>query len=114
VRLVKSEEAYAVTGSLAAATIAPVASPRLATVWLRDAAEAASRLALRPAQAGANVLLIEPGDEGVFEGTVERDGVRYAAPSQVAADLLTSAGRGPAEGEELITWMRENEGAWRR
>ncbi len=112
-RLAVSDERYAVTGSLAAATVAPLAAPRLATVWLRDTAEAASRLALRQAEAGANVLLIEPDDEGVFEGAVKRDGVRYAATSQVAVDLLTSTGRGPAEGEELITWMRENEGAWR-
>ena len=41
-------------------------------------------------------------------------GVWYAAPSQVAADLLTSPGRGPAEGEELIQWMQANEEAWRR
>jgi hypothetical protein len=113
-RLAKSEERYAVTGSLAATGMAPLASPRLATVWVRDAAEAAARLALRPADAGANVLLIEPGDEGVFEGATQRDGVWYAAPSQVAADLLTSPGRGPAEGEELINWMRENEATWRR
>jgi hypothetical protein len=113
-RLAKSEERYVVTGSVAAASIAPLASPRLATVWLRDSAEAAIRLALRPAEAGANVLLIEPVDEGVFEGATQRDGLWYAAPSQVAADLLTSTGRGPAEGEELIAWMRENEGAWRR
>jgi len=110
-RLAKSEERYVVTGSLAAA--APLASPRLATVWVRDAAEAATRLALRPAEAGANVLLIEPGDDGVFEGATQRGGVWYAAPSQLAADLLTSTGRGPAEGEELITWMRANEGTWR-
>jgi len=112
-RLGKSDERYAVTGSLAAANLAPLASPRLATVWLRDASEAAARLTLRPAEAGANVLLIEPGDEGVFEGATRRDGVWYAATSQVAADLLTSAGRGPAEGDELIAWMRENESRWR-
>ncbi len=113
-RLAISDERYAVTGSLAAATVAPLASPRLATVWLHDTPEAASRLGLRSTEAGANVLLIEPSDEGVFEGAVKRDGVWYAATSQVAVDLLTSTGRGPAEGEELITWMRENEGAWRR
>lgn len=44
----------------------------------------------------------------------QRDGVWYAAPSQIAADLLTSPGRGPAEGEELIEWMFAHEGAWRR
>jgi hypothetical protein len=52
--------------------------------------------------------------KGAFEGAAQRDGIWYAAPSQVAADLLTSPGRGPAEAEELINWMRLNEEAWRR
>lgn len=112
-RLGKSKEKYAVTGSLAAAQLAPTAPARLATVWVRDASEAAARLGLRPADAGANVLLLEPEDDSVFERAVQRDGVWYAAPSQVAADLLTSPGRGPAEGEELIRWMKANEEAWR-
>lgn len=63
---------------------------------------------------GANVLLIEPNDAGVFDGMETRQGVRYAAPSQVAADLLSSPGRGPSEGEELIRWMQANEEKWRR
>jgi hypothetical protein len=113
-RLGKSQERYAVTGSLAAASLAPIAPARLAVVWIQDAVQAASRLRLRPAEAGANALLIEPGDEGIFEGAAQRDGVWYAAPSQVAADLLTSPGRGPAEAEELIRWMQANEDQWRR
>lgn len=113
-RLGKSDERYVVTGSLAAAALAPVAPARLATVWIRDATGAATRLGLRPTDAGANVLLIEPGDDGVFEGATARDDVWYAAPSQVAVDLLTSPGRGPAEGEELISCMQENEETWRR
>jgi hypothetical protein len=86
----------------------------LATVWVHDAVEAAARLGLRSAEAGANTLLIEPGDEGVFEGAVQRSNAYYAAPSQAAVDLLTSPGRGPAEGEELIRWMLANEEVWRR
>lgn len=112
-RLRESGETYAVTGGLAAARLAPVAPPRLATLWMRDAAEAAGRLGLRQAEAGANVILIEPVDDGVFTGAAESGGVRYAAPSQVVADLLTSPGRGPAEGEALLEWMRDNEDRWR-
>ena len=112
-RLAAGHERYAVTGSLAAARLAPVAPSRLATVWLDDAEEAASRLGLRQTEAGANVLLVEPSDGGVFDRTREEGGVIYAAPSQVVADLLTSPGRAPAEAEELIAWMAENEEAWR-
>ena len=57
--------------------------------------------------------MIDSADEGVFVGSAARDGVRYVAPSQAAADLLSSPGRGPSEGEDLIAWMRENEEAWR-
>jgi hypothetical protein len=113
-RLQQSKERYAVTGGLAAAALAPIAPTRLAVIWMDDAAMSAAHLGLRPAPSGANVLLVEPGDDGVFEGATQRDGVWYAAPSQVAADLLTSPGRGPAEGEELIQWMQANEEAWRR
>ena len=113
-RLAKSNEQYVVSGGLAARALAPTAPARLATIWIRDVAEAATRLGLRAADAGANVMLVEPGDEGVFEGAVERKGIDYAAPSQVAVDLLTSPGRGPSEGEELIDWMRSHEDVWRK
>jgi hypothetical protein len=115
-RLGASAEHYAVTGGLAAAAFAPIAPARLAAIWMRDAAAAASRLGLRPAESGANVLLIEPNDDGVFVGASRRDGLglRMAAPSQISVDLLTSPGRGPAEGEELIAWMKANEDKWRQ
>ena len=113
-RLAKFEAPYAITGSLAAVTLAPLAPVRLAMLWVRDAGAAAAALALRPADTGANVLLVESADDAAFEGTTDRDGLRYAPPSLVAADLLTSPGRGPQEGEELITWMMSNEDRWRR
>jgi hypothetical protein len=113
-RLAKTTTPYAITGSLAAATLAPLAPPRLATLWVPDANTAATRLALRPADAGANVVLAEANDDAAFEGVIKREGLWYAAPAQVAVDLLTSPGRGPQEGEELIGWMKANEDRWRR
>lgn len=113
-RLAKLDAPYAITGSLAAATLAPIAPARLATIWVRDAAGVVEGLALRPADAGANVMLIEAGDESVFDGTTQREGLWYAALAQVAVDLLTSPGRGPQEGEALIDWMKTNEEKWRR
>lgn len=105
---------YAVTGSLATVQIAPVASPRLAVIFVEDIAMAAEKLDVRRAERGANVLLVEPFDPVVFERTFDLEGVTYAAHSQIAADLLTSPGRGPEEGEELLRWMRSNERGWRR
>jgi hypothetical protein len=68
---------------------------------------------LRPAEAGANVALLTPLDDVVFERTSTRNGVTIAAISQVAADQLTSPGRGPNEAEALMHWMQENEDTWR-
>jgi predicted transcriptional regulator len=104
---------YAVTGSLAAARIAPVAPSRSGAVFVDDAAAVADALGLKPADAGANVLLLEPKGDFVFDGARLDDGVRYVAPSQAVADLLSGSGRNPAEAEELLSWMRRNEDAWR-
>ena len=104
---------YAVSGSLAATQISPIAAPRLATVYVEDVFPFAKALDLRPTESGTNVILAEPFDSVVFERTRKTSGVVYAALSQVVADLLTSSGRGPNEAEELIVWMEENEDEWR-
>lgn len=106
---------YAVTGSLAAQRWAAVAPPRLAQVYVdADLQKVAATLGLRSTDSGANVQLIRPRSKAVFEESkVGDDGLRYASPVQVAADLLTSPGRGPAEGEELLRWMAEREEPWR-
>lgn len=79
----------------------------------RGPGRATSELELRSTDSGANVLLIEAVDAGSFAGAAREDGIAFAAASQVAADLLTSPGRGPQEAEELIDWMTRNEDAWR-
>ncbi len=103
---------YAVTGSLAGAARAPIAAPRLATLYVEDIGSAAPEMGLRPADSGANVLLAEPFDPVAFDRCWEQDSIRFSALSQVAADLLTSPGRGPSEGEELLKWMDEHEAEW--
>jgi len=103
----------AATGSLAAIRRAPAASPRLAAIYVEDPESAARTLDLRPVESGGNVMLARPMDRVAFARTWVEDKVTYAALSQVAADLLTSPGRGPSEGEELIAWMKKNTDAWR-
>lgn len=112
-RLGRVRGRYALTGSLAAATWAPVAPAKLAVVYLDEPDAAMGPLDLRTADAGANVLLIEPADEGVYVGARKKTGAMYVAPSQAAADLLNSPGRGPAEAEALIGWMARHEEEWR-
>jgi hypothetical protein len=112
-RLTKLQMNYALTGGLVATRLAPVAALRLAVIYVDDARQAIAELDLRPTEAGANVMVIEPDDARVLFGAVSEQGLKFVAPSQAAADLLTSPGRGPAEAEALISWMSQNEDAWR-
>ena len=86
---------------------------RLASIYVTDAIQAIERLDLRETEAGANVVLLEPLDPVVFDRTVERDGLRCVAPSQLAVDLLTGPGREPSQGEQMLNWMEKNEHVWR-
>lgn len=110
---------YAITGSLAGPGIAPA---RLAMIYVDGAEHAAEALEVVLAEAGANLWLLEPYDDVVFERTqslpftlaAETFTVTAAAPSQVAADLMTSPGRGPQEAEALVQKMAGTENAWRK
>ena len=48
------------------------------------------------------MLLIDPFDRFVFEGTWEASGLRYAARAQVIADLLGSPAPAPAQAASLL------------
>ena len=104
---------YLVTGSTVAAGIAPVAPTRLASVYVEDAEEAAKVLGLRAADAGANVVLLQPEDGSLFDRADDRDGLRTARLPVVVADLLSGPGRSPAEAEALMDWMAAHEEVWR-
>ncbi len=104
---------YAISGSVAAARWAPYAEARLALVYSPDVESLRSRLGLREPPSRPNMLLIEPDDDYVFDRIVERDRLMFAAPSQVAVDLLAGPGRNPEEGTALIAWMKANEPEWR-
>ncbi len=108
-----AERRYVVTGALAAQHFAPVAPARQATIYVDGIADAAEDWRLRPADAGANVVLAEPFDPVVFERAQVRDGTCVVAAPQLVVDLLTGPGREPAEAEELISVMRSDEVSWR-
>lgn len=115
-RLAKAPDLdYVVTGSLAAERLAAYAPARLATLYVRAIDEAADALGLRATDSGANVALATGKYDDVVFGRSELiDGVRMAAPSQTAVDLLTGPGRNPGEAVALMDWMERNERAWRR
>ena len=112
-RLRSANFTYAVTGSFAAIRIAPVAEPRLVTIYAANPDVAANLLGLRPADTGGNVLMGQPFDSVVFDRPQSSDGITYARVTQVLADLMKGPGRGPAESEGLIEWMRHNEETWK-
>jgi len=104
---------YAVTGSFAVPPASSVAPGRLASCYVQDPERAAEALDLRPVEVGANVLLLEPFDPVVYERSRQESGLTVVAVTQCAVDLLTGTGREPAEAESLLSWMAENEDAWR-
>ena len=112
-RLRDSEIRYTVTGSFAAYRLAPIAEPRLAALYVDDPETSAQSLGLRPAETGGNVLLVRPFDPVVFERAEYDNGITYARVTQVLLDLIKGPGRGPAEAEALLEWMRDNENIWK-
>jgi len=107
---------WAVTGSLAAERWASYAPAKLAMVYVESVPSAATAWGLSPLEAGGNVILAEPESDVVFRrgSTSESTQLQFAAPAQVAVDLLTGPGRNPSEGTELLNWMERNESVWRR
>ena len=104
---------YVLTGSLAAHHAAPYATARLAMLYVRDLSCAVQLLGLRPTPAGANVAIAVGDYDVVFERIQVVEGLRLAAFSQVAVDLLTGPGRNPSEASALLEWMEQNESTWR-
>src|SRR5712691_277822 len=99
---------YALTGSIAANRIAPIAPPRLAMLYVDNVGSAATALKIRPTETAANVMLLAPFDEVVFQRTWEDGGLTLVAPSQAAVDLLTSPGRAPSEAGAILERLAEN------
>jgi hypothetical protein len=104
---------YVLTGALAARRLASHAVPRLAMLYVNDMEETVERLGLRRVDTGANVLVARDRAGVGFLRAQLQDGLRVAAPSQVAVDLLTGPGRSPSEGEALLDWMEAHEREWR-
>jgi hypothetical protein len=113
-RLAASDLDYVVTGSLAAERVAAYAPARLATVYVRDLPGAADALELRRTETGANIALAGGKYDVVFDRAEIVDGLRLAALSQVAVDLLSGPGRNPSEANALLDWMTADESGWRR
>ena len=95
------------------AGVAPEAEARLGLMYAQDTDDVLVALRARASSGATNLLVIEPADDTPFIRSFDNDGVRYAAFSQVAVDLLSGPGRTPEEGDALLRWMAANENRWR-
>jgi hypothetical protein len=71
-RLVEVPTRTLVTGSFAAVRLAPVAAPSMLAVYCEDVATTAGRLGLLAADEGANVTLLRPFDDVVWDRGADR------------------------------------------
>jgi hypothetical protein len=77
-------------------------------LYVDNVESAAVALMLRPTETGANVMLLTPFDDVVFERTWKDGGLTFVAASQAAVDLLTSPGRAPSEAEAILERLAGN------
>jgi len=98
-----AEVPYALTGFSAAARLAPYVRYNRTTAYIAKWDEGAlSRLRLKEVPTGANVTLVVPYDEGVFQSTREVDGIVVASPVQVYLDLLVLGWRGEEAAKAVL------------
>jgi hypothetical protein len=95
---------YALTARAGAAALLDSALPPLLAVYVDNPERVARTLGVRPVDDAreANVSLVQPFDAVVFADTWERDGLRFAARSQIVADLLGSRPPGPAQADAVL------------
>lgn len=102
----------AVTGLGAAWQLTKFANFRLMTVFVADEPDESLLRAIgfRHEERGANVWLVVPNDEGVFEGMAERAGVHCVHPVQTYLDLKAQ----PERAAEAAAELRKQFLSWRR
>jgi hypothetical protein len=103
-----------VTGSFAAAAVAPIAAPAQLVVYAQDPAAVLRFGRLLPAERGPDVVVLQAEDEpSQLAGTRTVDGVEHVAVSQLVMDCLGGNGRLPEEAAAVLDWMRADPPAWR-
>lgn len=98
---------YALTGIAGAYLVAPFVRTDEVWAYVRAGADRLVRaLDLRPVSSGANLVLLEPYDPGVFNGARELEGARVVSDIQLYVDLLKFPGRGKEQAERLLEKAR--------
>lgn len=95
---------YALGGFSGAARYAPMVRYQRAMAYVSgNIDEIASQLELKSVASGANISLVDPYDDGVFNGAEIKDGVKVTSPLQAYLDLCGIKGRG----EEAAEFLKE-------
>ncbi|MCI4326297.1 MAG: hypothetical protein L3K16_01470 [Thermoplasmata archaeon] len=98
---------YALTGIAGAYLVAPFVRSEEIWAYVKSGADRLVRaLDLRPVSSGANVVLLEPYDQGVFQGARDLGGARVVSDVQLYVDLLKFPGRGREQAERLLEKTR--------
>ena len=94
---------HAVTGLAAARLLTEFSAFRLVTIFVarRPGASTLKELGFREEPKGANVWLVVPDDEGVFDGVGEVNGINVVHPVQAFVDLAAQPERAKDAAAEL-------------
>jgi hypothetical protein len=99
----------ALTEMAAAARLAPMSRYLRTRAYVDDIDRVAAELNLKRVETGANVVLVQPDDDGVFYGLRRVGGVPAACPVQTYVDLGTGSGRREEAAEALLQQVIEKE-----
>lgn len=95
---------YALTLFAAARYRAPFVSyPRLHAYFSGDIEDLIENLGLRIVSPGANIILVSPYDEGVYDGSQRLEDCRIISDVQLYLDLVNFGGRGEDQAAELAS-----------
>ena len=94
---------YALTGFSACNRLAPMVRGQRAMIYIsRDIDSVAEKVGLKPVESGANIILIQPYDDGVFWNGKLIDDLVISEPIQVYLDLKRFPGRGEEAADFLF------------
>jgi hypothetical protein len=93
---------YALAAFSAAARYAPAVRYQRVFAYVQNADAVAKPLSVKPVESGANLTLLEPYDDGVYQGTREMDGILLTSPTQTFLDLAGIKGRGEEAADVIL------------
>ena len=94
---------YALTGFSASNRLAPLVRGQRAMIYVsRDIDSVADKVGLKPVESGANIILIQPYDDGVFWNAKSIGDLEISEPVQVYLDLKRYPGRGEEAADFLF------------